>query len=285
LQWHYRRKHSRLESKSIDNLIDFSSVIGRANGGSTDGVVLEASAKMDNYITGLSYPTKYFYYSAITLTEVHTALPSQYYQLMQGLDEPNVRELAYKITTNKNYIGYTTVQTTATADNDFYKFNITSNFNATVSISNITTSQMVVSILDSNGTIVGTTHNNSGSTVNFSQLLNPGTYYLKIVSSNPTSTNYTTPYQFIITTTLGINTVTENNTTFYPNPTYDTVFIEGIQYTKATVYSMLGQKLQEIVLDASLTTQQINLGAFESGIYLITLESEGKEQTIKVLKQ
>lgn len=175
-----------INQKPIDNLIDFSSVIGRITGGTTDGVVIEPSSDLNNFYPNLTYPCKIFYFnSTFDFIENHTELPGEYYQILQGLDEPNFKELAYKIATNTDYRGFTTVQASgATIYDDFYKFTVTDNVNASVSISSIATSSMNATILNNLGNPVGVSQNNSGATLDFTRVLSPGDYYLKISSTN-----------------------------------------------------------------------------------------------------
>jgi pimeloyl-ACP methyl ester carboxylesterase len=276
-----------INQKPIDNLIDFSSVIGRINGSSSDGVVTEAAAKMDNYFTGtgLTYPIKYFYYTSIGV-ENHTALPSQYYYVMQGLDEPNFKELAYKISTNTDYRGFTTVQASGTTiDDDFYKFTITDNMNAAVSISSIVTSSMNATILNSSGTAVGASQNNTGSTLNLTRVLTPGDYFLKISSASPSNTNYQTPYIFNITTSLGVNENELNQISYYPNPVKDILTIDNFNFTKASIYSILGQLLDVRVNTTNSNTTQLNMSNYTNGMYILVLENENGSKTIKVIKE
>ena len=274
-----------LNQKPIDNIIDFSCVLGRINGSSSDGVVTETSGTLGNYFTGtgLTYPIKYFYYTSIGI-ENHTALPSQYYEIMQGLDEPNVKELSYRISTNKDYIGYTTVQNPTGADNDFYKFTVTDNVNAVVSVSSIVTSSMNGTILNSAGTAVGTSQNNSGNTLSFTRTLTPGDYFLRLTSTSPTNTNYQTPYQFNITTTLSTGDNSFASFTYYPNPVKDILHLDNISLTKASIYSLLGQLIETKSFENS-TSNTLDLTNLESGIYLIVLENDLEQKTIKVIKE
>jgi pimeloyl-ACP methyl ester carboxylesterase len=275
-----------LNQKPIDNLIDFSSVIGRITGGTTDGVVAEPQSIMDTYYTSLTYPTKFFYFnSAFDFIENHTELPGYYYEIMQGLDEPNFKELAYIVNTNKIYNGFTTLQSNpVNADQDFYKFTISGGtMTANVDITSITTSAMNASILDNSGTLIDTAVNNSGNTLSFVRTLTPGDYFLKIVSTTPTNTNYQTPYNFVINTTLGTSVNEIKKVSFYPNPVKDILYIDNIAAAKATIYSLLGQKLEVKDIDTSSTT--IDMSKYAKGIYLITLENENQTQTIKVIKE
>ena len=274
-----------LNQKPIDNIIDFSCVLGRINGSSSDGVVTETSGTLGNYFTGtgLTYPIKYFYYTSIGI-ENHTALPSQYYEIMQGLDEPNVKELSYRISTNKDYIGYTTVQNPTGADNDFFKFTIADNVNAVVSVSSIVTSSMNGTILNSAGTAVGASQNNSGNTLSFTRTLTPGDYFLRLTSTSPTNTNYQTPYQFNITTTLSTGDNSFASFTYYPNPVKDILHLDNITLTKASIYSLLGQLIETKSFENS-TSNTLDLASLESGIYLIVLENDLEQKTIKVIKE
>lgn len=274
-----------LNQKPIDNIIDFSCVLGRINGSSSDGVVTETSGTLGNYFTGtgLTYPIKYFYYTSIGI-ENHTALPSQYYEIMQGLDEPNVKELSYRISTNKDYIGYTTVQNPTGADNDFFKFTIADNVNAVVSVTSIVTSSMNGTILNSAGTAVGASQNNSGNTLSFTRTLTPGDYFLRLTSTSPTNTNYQTPYQFNITTTLSADDNSFASFTYYPNPVKDILHLDNISLTKASIYSLLGQLIETKSFENS-TSNTLDLTNLESGIYLIVLENDLEQKTIKVIKE
>ncbi|TDR25419.1 T9SS type A sorting domain-containing protein [Flavobacterium cheniae] len=274
-----------LNQKPIDNIIDFSCVLGRINGSSSDGVVTETSGTLGNYFTGtgLTYPIKYFYYTSIGI-ENHTALPSQYYEIMQGLDEPNVKELSYRISTNKDYIGYTTVQNPTGADNDFFKFTIADNVNAVVSVTSIVTSSMNGTILNSAGTAVGASQNNSGNTLSFTRTLTPGDYFLRLTSTSPTNTNYQTPYQFNITTTLSTGDNSFASFTYYPNPVKDILHLDNISLTKASIYSLLGQLIETKSFENS-TSNTLDLTNLESGIYLIVLENDLEQKTIKVIKE
>lgn len=279
-----------LNQKSIDHFIDFSCVIGRITNAfgsniTTDGVVPEPSSNMNTYLTGLTYPAKLFYFnSGYDIIENHTELPGYPYQMMQGLDEPNYKELAYVIETNKNYIGYTTVQNPTGADNDYFKFSVSDVVEATVDVSSIVTSTMNGSILDATGTAIGANQNNSGNTLSFTRTLTPGDYFLKLTSTSPTNTNYQTPYQFNITTTLSADDTSFETFVFYPNPVKDILYLNHIQLTKASVYSVLGQLIDTKSFENS-STNTLDFSNLESGIYLVVLENDSQQKTIKVIKE
>ncbi|WP_221258113.1 esterase/lipase family protein [Flavobacterium okayamense] len=270
-----------INQKPIDNLIDFSCIIGKVNGSSTDGVVTETSAKMNNYFPSLTYPAKYFYYTSIGI-ENHTALPSQYFEIFQGLDEPQVKELAYTVETNKDYIGFTTIQeTSSNSDIDIYKFNISDPMIVNINVSDIVTSQMTAEIQDMSGSTITPISNNSGSFLNFTATLASGDYYLKLTSITPTSSNYLTPYQFNIATTLDTDNFVEKGINVYPNPFSNSIYLDQVEFTKGYVYSILGEKVLEF--DNSLQT--LDTSEIAKGIYIITLENSESNQSFKMIKE
>ena len=188
------------------------------------------------------------------------------------------------IQTNKNYIGYTTVQNPTGADNDYFKFTVADNVNAVVNVSSIVTSSMNGTILNSAGTAVGAAQNNSGNTLSFTRVLTPGDYFLKLTSTNPTNTNYQTPYQFNITTTLSADDTSFESFVFYPNPVKDILHLDNISLSKASVYSILGQLIEAKSFE-NTTSNTLDLSGLESGIYLIVLENDSQQKTIKVIKE
>ncbi|AWM12520.1 esterase [Flavobacterium sediminis] len=278
-----------LNQKVLDNYIDFSCVIGRITGGTTDGVVAEPSSLLNTYITGLLYPAKYFYFnSSFDFIENHTELPGKYYQILQGLDEPNYKELAYGISTNQNYIGFTTVQANSgTSDIDYFKFTVSDNVNATVDMSSIVTSNMNAAFLDANGNLIGSAHNNSGSTLNFTETLSPGNYFLRITSVSPSTSNYQTPYQFAITTVLDNKTfnTTVNSIQVYPNPTTDLLTIYGTSIDAIMIYDISGKNVYHIEFTDKTPKQTIDVSSLKKGIYFLTLEQKGQKSVFKILKE
>jgi len=279
-----------LNQRPIDHFIDFSNVIGRITNTwgtniTTDGIVVEPSSKLNQYYSTLTYPAKVFYFnSGWDLIENHTELPGEYYQLMQGLDEPNFKELAYQIEVNKQYNGYATVQeSTSSADNDFYKVVINDNINANVVVAGFGSGSGA--LLNSAGTLVGTAQNSSGGSLNFTQSLTPGTYFLRLTTNTPTASSYQTPHTFIINATLGTPTNSFEELHFYPNPVTSILNIENIAFEKASISNMLGQKIAEIRADGIQNQQHIDMTTFSKGIYLITLEKENQTKTIKIIKE
>lgn len=218
-----------LNQKSLYSDLDYSCIIGECTGCVTagmpgDGVVKNTSANLSTYYS-LPTPANIFRYYASATTEIHTDLTSQNLQNMQGLDEPNEYLVSYEIDFNTTYTGLTSVQPVGgyPYDYDDYKFSMPTNGNVSVTVSSITLSDLMVHIVDLTGNIVGITHHSSGSSsINFTEQLNSGNYYLEILGT-PTSTSYLHPYNFILnysscpSPTSGFNASINGNTVTFTN--------------------------------------------------------------------
>jgi hypothetical protein len=66
------------------------------------------TANIKNYYPNML--VNLFYYNASANIQIHTDLPEQNYQNMQGLDEPNELHYAYNIDFNTLYTGMVTMQ-------------------------------------------------------------------------------------------------------------------------------------------------------------------------------
>ena len=73
--------------------------------------------------------------------------------------------------------------------------------------------------------------------------------------------------------------VSENNVSLYPNPTDGIVNIESTGTMTISVMNMLGQKVIETT---ATDNANIDLSAFESGIYMVRIETENGIKTEKV---
>ncbi len=78
----------------------------------------------------------------------------------------------------------------------------------------------------------------------------------------------------------------ENNLSFYPNPTYDKVYVESQEATlvplSIQVYNALGQRV--LMKSATGAITEIDLVGFETGMYFLVVEREGKVISYKVVK-
>lgn len=86
------------------------------------------------------------------------------------------------------------------------------------------------------------------------------------------------------TATLGTNNFDFSELSYFPNPTQSYFSINNSQpITYASVWSLLGQKVKEFSFDPK-NTVNLDLSSLNNGTYLLKIISEGKEKTIKIVK-
>ena len=78
---------------------------------------------------------------------------------------------------------------------------------------------------------------------------------------------------------LSVEEVITNNVRLYPNPTNGILNVEGEGAMTISVMNMLGQKVLETTANGNTT---IDLSGFESGIYMVRIETENGIKTEKV---
>jgi carbohydrate-selective porin OprB len=111
-------------------------------------------------------------------------------------------------------------------------------------------------------------------------LVNGVTYY-----ASQTSNGYESPDRLAVTVevTLTTNSFDFTNLTYGPNPVENILNISSDDiFQKVNVYNYLGQA----VLQQSYTTSdlKLDLGSLTKGNYFVKLESESKQEVIKILK-
>ena len=284
-----------LNQKVLYRNIDYSCIIGSCDGciedgGVGDGIVNSFCASLNNFYPDLNAAT--FYYYAPAYTEIHTALPKQNYENMQGLDEPKAFELAYTLDINTNYTGFITVQSTEPYhfDYDCYKFTMPFSGNVSITVNNMVLSDLTVCVFDSLYNSAGFAVQNFGSpNLDLSMVLKPGNYYLRL-SAIANTTSYLYPYDFSIEATPAtITGVAEGSTSdivVFPNPVKDQLTIESKGFNdlyKVEILNVTGEKVYNSVTSSNKTI--INTSAFSRGIYIIKVYT-GKMQIVnKFIKE
>jgi len=288
----YGENNTGLNQKGVYNNLDYSCIIGECSGclldpNPGDGVVWDVCADLKNYYNSL--PVNRFYYYGSATTQIHTDLTKQNYENMQGLDEPNEYVLSYDIELGKTYTGFITLQPFDgyPYDYDDYKFSVINNSNINVTVSSIALANLMVRIVDLSGNIVGTTVQSSGlSSVNFTQNLSAGSYYLEIFGT-PTSSSYYYPYKFLLVPETGIADIT-NGSDFlvYPNPANELITIKANNNSILGLTYTICDQLGSQVLTGKITNEitSININQLATGIYLLQIGQQMR-QAIKVVKK
>jgi pimeloyl-ACP methyl ester carboxylesterase len=277
------------------NTVDFAYIMGNCTDcvisqGSIlgDGVVRLFNANLSNFRT-LPSPKNEFIYTASAVFEIHSDLPEQTYENMQGLDEPNEYNLAYGVELGKIYKGFITVQPVGGYPNDWddYKFAIQGNGNQILTISNSSTNSLAVRIFNSSLQLQGQVYSAPTGTSQFSIPLTAGQYFLEI-NGAPTSTSYLYPYTFTLSAALSnpdFNTA--SSLEIYPNPTSSKVNFDNTieKFDTATVINYLGQVVAEVRFSAFEANQEVDLSLFTTGVYLVKFTNSDKSITEKVIKE
>jgi pimeloyl-ACP methyl ester carboxylesterase len=279
-----------LNEKNIPSDADYACIIGKCTGcliatEAGDGVVPAANADLKLIYTTAAIHQ--FYYTAYAATEIHTALPGQTFQNMQGLDEPSEFNLAYTVALETTYTGFTTIQPVGgkALDEDHYQFKINQPGTLSVKVNKTDLTDLTADVYDASySNVCATVHSPGSTTINFSLPVIPGNYYL-VLSNTATNTSYLHPYNFILnsTTTAGIGENQIKNTVLCPNPvsTVLNLYIKK-QYGNESfvILNNMGQEVMKVPYSTS-----IDVSKLAKGIYFLKLkELEGME-VIRFVKE
>ena len=257
-----------LNQKTISTDIAYSCVIGVCSGcpNGGDGVVSLYSASLNSFYSGLN--AEFFNYNASSLTEIHTDLPKQEYENLQGLDEPDMFIHAYNVDIDSLYLGFITLQDANNSnyplDYDIYKFDINDTVNISVDVDFISVSNLAAGIFDSTFTQVSNTYPSLGNAfLGFNESLLPGTYYL-VIEANPTSTSYQDPYEFIISVCPKVNFVASDSIVCTGTPV---IFTDLSNNNPAQwLWSAPGGNTQSST-NQNFTTSYANAGTYDVTLY------------------
>jgi pimeloyl-ACP methyl ester carboxylesterase len=282
-----------LNQKSIITDLDYACIVGMCDctfSSPGDGIVSDISADINNFYPGLT--SNLFYYHESAISEIHSSLPGLKYENMQGLDEPNQYALAYRVDFNTTYTGFNTIQSdwADPIDYDYFRFSVAQLSNVTISISSIVLPDLMAQILDLSGNAIGTiVHSSGGTTINFTELLNIGDYYLQI-SGAPSAESYLSPYNFILTEqpiTTGISDLQKyNRISIYPNPTKNTLLLETLIIDKNSfvkIVNCIGQTVYKSTLTDNKTV--IDCSLFSKGVYTVEVKTESGFLVKKMVKE
>ena len=137
------------------------------------------------------------------------------------------------------------------------------------------------------GNNIGTV-NSFDTFYNYSYSWNYDTTYYWFIRAEGCSPFLSTPSPiFSFTTesdpTLGLDDLNVNTVSVYPNPTGDLLQIRSeVLVRKAQVYDVLGEEVATIKGDA---ISNIDLSILNTGVYFLKIYTNGKTQTIKVVKE
>lgn len=286
-----------LNNKTFNNDIDYSYIIGKCDTCTLspgfvdgDGVVPLFSSNLSNFNLNLLTPKNEFIYEASSSIQIHTDLPKQIYQNMQGLDEPNEYNLAYGIDFGKYYKGFTTIQPINgySYDYDDYKFNLNYNADVTITLGNSSSNSIFIRFVDISNQVISPLFTiGANSNGQFSQTLSQGQYYVEIIGT-PNTTSYLYPYTFILDSFLSIDNFESNKSLkLFPNPTSSKVFFDNTKenFKEVSIFNYLGQEVAKTNFTATSSTQEIDMSTLATGVYILKFSDGSTSKSVKVVKQ
>ena len=109
----------------------------------------------------------------------------------------------------------------------------------------------------------------------------PGTYQVKLTSSNDAGNNSITKTAYVIVSaTTAIDEPSSKLFTLYPNPTSDRVYVYAEKYFRLRIFSSIGTLVKDVYNE-----KEVDLSSLPDGLYILKLETEGKIITSKIIKQ
>jgi gliding motility-associated-like protein len=181
-----------LNNKPLPTDVKYTNVIGNGStfsliSSSGDGVVSLTSQSLNNYYNyNIKNKSDTFVCNLSNSALGHLDEPKQWYQIMQGLDEPSSSTFAYNIKLGKQYFGNFTIQSidnqyaAALNDSDTYSFNITQNGILHLTYSDIPVNSSV-SFINSNSTnIIPTINTLYKGAIDTLFPINSGTYKMTL---------------------------------------------------------------------------------------------------------
>jgi hypothetical protein len=80
--------------------------------------------------------------------------------------------------------------------------------------------------------------------------------------------------------TTGINEVTHQLISLYPNPAHDLIKIQNLEVTEVEIYNTLGQTIK-----IEGRVEEVNVSDLEAGVYYIKIKGTGSQLTQKIIVQ
>ena len=173
-------------------------------------------------------------------------------------------------------------------DLDYYKFVITTGGTATITLSTLP-ADYDIRLYSSNGTSQLAISQNGGTTSEtITRTYTAGTYYVRVYGYQ-NANNATVCYTLRVATgtaTRGDELIAANKVSVFPNPVTNTVTIRipdisGMADVK--MFDIYGKMVMQ--KNTGQVSTQLNIAALPAGIYLVKVMNDGKESTMKVVKE
>lgn len=173
-------------------------------------------------------------------------------------------------------------------DNDYYRFTITTGGTATITLTTLP-ADYDIRLYSSNGTTQLATSQNGGTTnETITRTYTAGTYFVRVYGYN-NANNATNCYTLRVATgtaSRGEELIVENKISVFPNPTASLInvkvpTIRGMADIK--LFDMYGKMVMQQTSGQTNTT--LDIASLPAGVYLVRVMNDGKESTVKVVKE
>lgn len=222
--------------------MDFSCVIGTGSLLGGDAIVDDVRANLNNYLPQVAADTFIIespdYY---VITEVlHTAGPQDpnlFDTFIAALDEAEQSSLAYDILINEAVYGRLDPKSMGSSeytngvftDTDWYRFETTTNAALSIQLDNLTSSNVVLKLVNSNLIEIGQSNAQNNSSTSLVSAVGPGSFFVSITGlANATSYQY--PYRLKVNSAADYTSLNENEKLvqyIYPNPASAVIYLKG----------------------------------------------------------
>jgi len=147
----------------------------------------------------------------------------------------------------------------------------------------------LIACLNENQSFLLKSINKSKNTNNFNDYLKMAVYESADRFANPTPQhgfgipNFEDALNLYIGSTGAVANYNAENLMVYPNPTQDVFKIEGLllENNNIIIYSSIGKEVYKTVLNSS---NEINISFLKSGIYILKIQNQNQQKTIKLIK-
>jgi hypothetical protein len=209
---------------------------------------------------------------------------------------PSVCPGSYDVATNGNRAGAaliplnTDVKGTISPVNDidFYRFNITTGGTITVTLTTLPANYQL-DIQNASGNRIGRSRNGGTSNETINLTVAAGDYYARVYSSG-SANNATLCYTLRVTTGTASfgdgEMIVDSRIKVFPNPVSKTVTvtIPEIQgQADIRLFDVYGRML--VQKNSSRASTQLDVSSLPPGIYLVKVMNDGKESSIKIVKE
>ncbi len=221
---------------------------------------------------------------------------SGYTQAQFTTTAPSTCPGIYDVSTNGNTAGAaliplnTDVKGTIspTGDNDFYKFHITTGGTITVTLTTLPANYQL-DLLNTGGSRIGRSNNNGTADETINITVAAGDYFARVYPKGNAS-NASLCYTLKVTTGTASfgeeEIIVDSKINVFPNPVSKTaiVSIPDLQgQADIRVFDMYGRMLLQVKSNQAVT--RLNIAALAPGVYLVRIRNNGKESSVKMIKE